>query len=63
MYCELTTEEKLFEEENCAISGDKFEEMMPIIFLKCKHFFKKESLLEWVKIRNICPLCRENLSF
>jgi hypothetical protein len=63
LYCELTAEEKIFEQQHCAISGDEFLERMPIILLKCKHFFKKDSLIEWVKIRNICPICRENLGF
>jgi hypothetical protein len=64
IYQDLTAEEKIFGEENCAISGEKFEEKMPIIFLHCKHFFKKEeSLLEWIKNKNICPLCKTNIGF
>lgn len=61
MYGELTEEEKRFEQQHCAISGEQFQETMPIILLKCGHFFKKDSLLEWIAIRYICPFCRETL--
>jgi len=61
LFGELTPEEKQFCEEHCSISGEDFEEIMPIILLKCGHFFKRDSLLDWLKIRRVCPLCRKNI--
>jgi hypothetical protein len=63
LYGELTPDENRFEQEHCSISGDEFEETMPIILLKCGHFFKRESLLDWLKIKSICPLCKIDLLF
>jgi hypothetical protein len=62
-YGELLPEEIKFDTDSCPISGEEFKKDMPIIILKCGHVFKKESLLEWIKIRNICPYCRKYLGF
>jgi hypothetical protein len=63
LFGDLTQIEKRFADEHCAISGDEFYEKMSIILLKCGHFFKRDSLLEWIKIRNICPFCKEKIGF
>jgi hypothetical protein len=62
-YGELSPEELKFDADSCPISGEEFKKDMPIIILKCGHVFKKESLLEWIKIRNICPYCRKYIGF
>jgi len=31
------------------------------VLISCGHIFHEECLREWIKIKEICPLCRENL--
>jgi hypothetical protein len=62
-YGELLPEDIKFDADCCPISGEEFHKDMVVVILKCGHVFKKESLLEWIKIRNICPYCRKNLGF
>ena len=42
--------------ESCIICYDKKNNWE----LPCKHKFHKECLQEWFKLKNECPLCREN---
>jgi hypothetical protein len=61
LFGELTPDEKKFCEDHCSISGEDFEAITPIILLRCGHFFERVSLLNWLKIRRVCPLCMRNI--
>jgi hypothetical protein len=63
LFGELTPDEKKFCEDHCSISGEDFEAITPIILLRCGHFFKRGSLLDWLKIKKVCPMCRRKIGF
>lgn len=47
--------------DTCPISLQKFEDGDEIIEFSCKHIFKKESVAEWLKVKNICPYCEAKI--
>ncbi|XP_059654945.1 uncharacterized protein LOC132301733 [Cornus florida] len=42
----------------CAICLEKFEFEMDVARLPCLHMYHVECILQWLKKRNCCPLCR-----
>ena len=49
-------------EKECSICKDTIHERS-LIRLSCKHYFHKDCINEWFKIRNNCPLCRKFISW
>mmetsp|Transcript_14572 Transcript_14572/g.20784 ORF Transcript_14572/g.20784 Transcript_14572/m.20784 type:complete len:448 (+) Transcript_14572:78-1421(+) len=47
------------EEVSCTICMAPFQHADRVGDLKCNHLFHIECLKEWVKWRNVCPLCQE----
>ena len=45
------------EEKVCSICLLDFEEDQEIHLLRCKHFFHKVCIQDWLKIKKKCPLC------
>ena len=43
----------------CAISMEPIKDDEEIYLIKCKHIFKKEVLIDWLKKKWECPFCRE----
>ena len=46
---------------NCSICLDNFEIGSMICELKCKHYYHKECIDEWLNENNTCPNCRNNV--
>jgi hypothetical protein len=42
----------------CAICINEYEENDLLIKLECKHYYHKECIHSWLKIKNNCPTCR-----
>ncbi|GFH58891.1 hypothetical protein CTEN210_15367 [Chaetoceros tenuissimus] len=45
------------EEETCAICFTEIEEGERVGVLPCEHLFHSECLKNWIKRKNVCPLC------
>ena len=48
--------------KTCPIGLDEFKEGDSIVELPCKHIFLKENILNWLKNKHTCPVCRYSLS-
>lgn len=48
------------EEKVCSICLLEFEEGQEINIMKCKHFFHKRCIENWIKIKRKCPLCNKS---
>lgn len=48
------------EEKVCSICLLEFEENQEINVMKCKHFFHKRCIENWIKIKRKCPLCNKS---
>ena len=48
---------------SCGITLDPLEEGEVAVVLKCKHVYKEESILEWFRQHNTCPVCRKNVEW
>ena len=48
-------------DNSCGITLDPLEEGEVAIVLDCKHVYKEESILEWFKQHNTCPVCRKSV--
>ena len=49
------------EEKQCPISLGEFKEGDSLIELPCKHLFNETNIKRWVKEKQNCPVCRQNL--
>ena len=48
--------------QRCTISLDEFKDDDEIIITPCKHIFKEEYIINWLKNRsNKCPICRKEI--
>ena len=47
--------------ENCSVCKDDYEISQLVIKLPCKHVFHEECIMPWLKERNSCPTCRNEL--
>ena len=48
----------------CPISHEVFQEETDIIQIKtCKHYFKKSSIIPWLRQNSKCPYCRSHIVF
>ena len=52
---------KEYKETKCPISLEQFKEGEKLIQLPCNHLFSKEHLLNWLKDKHTCPVCRYEL--
>ena len=48
--------------KTCPIGLDEFKEGDSIIELPCKHIFLKENIINWLKNKHTCPVCRYSLT-
>ena len=55
------TEENKEELGECYITQDVFEAGQTAVRLPCKHQFQKEGIVQWLKMHNTCPVCRETV--
>jgi len=46
------------ESEMCAICHDDFGESQRISQLPCEHMYHKDCVTKWLKMHDICPMCR-----
>ena len=46
------------ENKTCVICYEDFKDNEDAIFLPCFHFFHTKCIKEWLKKRDICPLCK-----
>jgi len=51
----------LDKEVDCLICLDKLEEEEDISRIGCGHFFHPKCLIEWIKKKNVCPICNQNI--
>ena len=42
----------------CPITNKLFLPLDEVIMLKCEHIFKRQSIINWVRHTNSCPVCR-----
>lgn len=45
----------------CGITLENFEEGEIVVRLSCTHCYKEESILEWLKQQDTCPICRKKV--
>jgi hypothetical protein len=45
----------------CPIEQRPFEDNEKVIILDCGHMFCEKPLIQWHKIKNICPLCKRQI--
>jgi len=45
----------------CSIKQRPFTDNDKVIILGCCHIFCEKPLMQWSKIKNICPLCKEKI--
>ena len=51
------------EKENCAVCCDEMIHKKKVIKLPtCGHFFHKECIGEWVRVKPNCPICKSDLT-
>ncbi|KAK1355448.1 hypothetical protein POM88_048704 [Heracleum sosnowskyi] len=48
-------------EEPCSICHIDFDVNQKICILECGHMFHESCIVEWVREKNTCPLCRRKL--
>jgi len=46
------------ESDLCAICHDDFAEKQKVSQLPCDHMYHKDCVTKWLKMHNICPMCR-----
>lgn len=58
---QVTEETDLQELGECCISQEAFEIGELAVCLPCKHSYKEEPIIHWLKMHNTCPVCRIQL--
>jgi hypothetical protein len=56
-----TIRKKVPIKSECSVCSDDLEENEFGIVPECKHVFHEECLLEWIKRKNTCPICRQSI--
>ena len=54
----VTSETDLAVLGECSISQEAFELGDTAVHLPCKHSYKQEPIIHWLKMHNTCPVCR-----
>jgi Ring finger domain len=50
------------EDSTCAVCMDEFEQSVRILhFPICEHIFHETCIMEWLKTRSTCPMCRQGI--
>jgi len=49
------------EADICAICHEDFNENEKVTKLPCKHEYHKSCVFKWLKMHNICPICRQSI--
>lgn len=49
---------KHVQKEDCPICLNDFDDNEEVCFLDCTHMFHQNCIVEWVRKKNTCPLCR-----
>lgn len=60
------SERKVREDElkdSCPVCQDKYSDSRNVIELSCSHKFCSDCVLPWLKKKNSCPVCREEVKF
>ena len=52
---------KKFNEETCNVCLEGYVEGQTSIKLDCRHYFHDKCIIQWLKMRNTCPVCRHEL--
>ena len=52
---------KNFNEETCNVCLEIYKEGQISIKLDCGHYFHENCIIQWLKMRNTCPVCRHEL--
>jgi hypothetical protein len=52
---------KKFNEETCNVCLEGYVEGQTSIKLDCGHYFHDKCIIQWLKMRNTCPVCRHEL--
>lgn len=47
--------------DSCTICRDSFTDGTKISELNCEHIFHPECISEWMKYKQVCPVCRSNV--
>lgn len=50
------------EDHKCTISLGEYEEGEAVTMLPCKHHFDHESIVQWLKTKKVCPLCKRDVT-
>jgi len=50
-----------FNEEVCNVCLEMYKEGQISIKLECEHCFHEKCIIQWLKMRNTCPVCRHEL--
>jgi hypothetical protein len=45
--------------EKCSICLELYETKPVLVILKCNHVYHETCILEWLRYKNTCPLCRQ----
>ncbi|WCJ42663.1 RING/U-box superfamily protein [Euphorbia peplus] len=48
-------------EEECSICWEKYVEEIEAIKMPCNHVFHQKCILQWLKTKASCPLCRQTI--
>ena len=48
-------------EEKCCICCVEFEEGEAVFETECRHLHHHECLQKWLRVKRICPLCRQEV--
>ncbi len=48
-------------EKSCSICLNEFKDNDELCLLQCEHLFHKQCLLNWLKKKHSCPICRHNI--
>jgi len=49
------------EADICAVCHEDFHENDKVTRLPCKHEYHKDCVFKWLKMHNICPICRQSI--
>jgi hypothetical protein len=50
-----------YESKECSISMERFNDESKVIVLGCGHVFLSEPLIEWLKTKKTCAICRQKI--
>ena len=60
LYYDVHPSVKLYDEEECSICLNPLQDKK--IYLKCKHSFHEHCVRKWLEHKQICPICKRDVS-